>query len=567
MTDLKWWQTAVFYQIYPRSFADGNGDGIGDVKGMIEKLDYLKSLGIDALWLSPHYPSPNFDCGYDISNYTDVDPEYGTLAEFKQFLDEAHRRNIRVILDMVLNHTSDQHAWFIESRSSRDNPKRDWYVWHDGKDGMPPNNWYSTFGGSAWEYDETTDSYYYHFFFKQQPDLNWRNPEVKKAMFDACRFWLEMGVDGFRLDAIGTIYEEEDLRDQDSGVTQEELFRRSKDIENPEQNKEIGELWEEMFRYQHDLPGIHDLMRELREVIEEYPDRMLVGETDEISFYGTGDDELQMVFNFPMLRTEHLTPNWVRENQKTRLALLPELAWPCNTLSNHDSPRVYNRWGDGKNNDALARLNLVLLLTLKGTPFLYNGEEVGMADYLITDVNFMRDQLALFYYDLATKLGGETAEAAAMLAAANSRDKNRTPTQWANTANAGFSPAGVTTWLPVNPNYAEGFNVADQEKDPNSLLNFYRKGIALRRATPALVSGGYQPVNEDDQNVLAYVRSGSHEHCLVVLNFSAEPQQVSFRLAVESVRTLFSTHARPVGEPDLDGLTLQPFEALILEMK
>ncbi len=226
MVPLKWWQTAVFYQIYPRSFADGNGDGIGDLTGMIDKLDYLKDLDIEAIWLSPHYPSPQMDCGYDISDYTGVAPEYGTIEQFKVFLEEAHRRGIRIILDMVLNHTSDQHPWFTESRSSRDNPKRDWYIWHDpSPSGNLPNNWYSTFGGPAWEYDAQTDSYYYHFFFKQQPDLNWRNPEVKQAMFDAVRFWLDMGVDGFRLDAIGTIYEDPDMPDQQAGVTQEALFK------------------------------------------------------------------------------------------------------------------------------------------------------------------------------------------------------------------------------------------------------------------------------------------------------------------------------------------------------
>ncbi|MBE0696304.1 MAG: alpha-glucosidase, partial [Anaerolineaceae bacterium] len=459
MKALKWWQTSIFYQIYPRSFADGNGDGIGDFRGMIGKLDYLKELGIDALWLSPHFPSPQWDCGYDIADYMAVEPEYGTMAEFKQFLEEAHRRGIRVILDLVLNHTSDQHAWFLESRSSRDNPRRDWYIWQDAnEDGSLPNNWYSTFGGPAWEYDSQTDSYYYHFFFKQQPDLNWRNPEVKKAMFEAVRFWLDMGVDGYRLDAIGTVYEDPEMPDHKAGITQEELFGLSYQAKTPEEWQKLEPIWKEMFRYQHDQPGIHELMQELRNLINEYPDRVLVGETDEISFYGSGDDELHLVFNFPLTQTEQLTPAWVRENQKTRLEQLPSVSWPCNTLGNHDSPRVYNRFGDGKNNPALARQNLVLLLALKGTPFLYNGEEIGMSDFMIEEVSLMRDQVALYYHELAIKLAGLPEAEAALLAARNGRDKNRTPTQWANLPNAGFSPAGVTTWLPVNPDFASGVN-------------------------------------------------------------------------------------------------------------
>jgi alpha-glucosidase len=566
MEGLKWWQTAIFYQIYPRSFADGNGDGIGDIKGMIEKLDYLKGLGIDALWLSPHFPSPQWDCGYDISDYTDVEPQYGTLEEFKHFLDEAHKRGIRVILDLVLNHTSDQHSWFIESRSSRDNPKRDWYIWQDAKpDGSLPNNWYSTFGGSAWEHDPQTDSYYYHFFFKQQPDLNWRNQEVKKAMFDAVRFWLDMGVDGYRLDAIGTIYEDPDLPDHQAGVTQAELYKMSQEAEGQEDWAKLAPIWEAMFEYQHDQPGVHELMQELRAVIDEYPDRVLVGETDEISFYGSGDDELHLVFNFPLMRTKLLTPTWVRENQKTRLALLPSIAWPCNTLGNHDSPRVYNRFGDGKNDDALARQNLVLLLALKGTPFLYNGEEIGMSDYQLTDLDQIRDILGLFYYNLAVE-HGMPKEEAFRLATQRSRDKNRTPTQWANAENGGFSPAGVTTWLPVNPNYAEGINVADQDYDPGSLLNFYRRALHMRQQNPALVHGDYQPLDEKSENCLIFVRTSSEQRCLVAINMTETPQKAELNLPVTSASLLISTHARPESQPDLENLTLEPFEAAVFDI-
>ena len=559
----KWWQTAVFYQIYPRSFADGNGDGIGDFKGMAEKLGYLQDLGVDAVWISPHYPSPQLDCGYDVSDYTDVAPEYGTLADFRAFLEQAHAHGIRVILDMVFNHTSDQHPWFIESRSSRDNPKRDWYVWVDPKpDGSPPNNWYSTFGGSAWEFDRATQSYYYHCFLKEQPDLNWRNPEVKAAMFDAVRFWLDLGVDGFRLDAIGTIYEEPGLPDQNSGITQEELYKLSAEAKTPEEWKKLGAAWESMFRYQYDMPGIHELMQELRALVDSYPDRVLVGEADNIAFYGSGDNELHLVFNFPMMNTEKLSPAWVRENQKNRLGLLPPPAWPCNTLGNHDCARVYNRWGDGEHNDALARLNLVLLATLKGTPFLYNGEEIGMEDYLVTDPAQMRDQAALFFYGLAQKFGLPEEEAR-KIAASQSRDKNRTPNQWANAANAGFSPEGVVPWLPVNPNYAQGFNAADQEKDPASLLNFYRQVLRLRRQSPALLMGEYQPLLEDSESCLAFVRATPEQSCVVVLNMTAAPQQVSLDLPARQPALLFSTHHR-AGSLDLSNLSLAAFEACII---
>jgi alpha-glucosidase len=568
MDSLKWWQAAVFYQIYPRSFADGNGDGIGDFQGITARLDYLKDLGIDALWLSPHFPSPQWDCGYDIADYTGVEPEYGSLEDFKVFLAEAHQRGMRVVLDLVLNHTSDQHAWFLESRSSRDNPKRDWYIWRDARpDGSLPNNWYSTFGGPAWEYDAQTGSYYYHFFFKQQPDLNWRNLEVKKAMFDAVRFWLDLGVDGYRLDAIGTVYEDEDLPDQQAGVTQEELFARSRLAGTPEARRKLAPIWEEMFRYQHDLPGIHDLMKDLRALIDEYDDRVLIGETDEISFYGAGDDELHLVFNFPLMRTRKLTPAWVRENQKTRLALIPSISWPCNTLGNHDSPRVYNRFGDGEHDDALARQNLLLMLTLKGTPFLYNGEEIGMNDYLAIELDQVRDQLALYYYRLAKQVGGLPEEEALKLAVQASRDKNRTPTQWANAANGGFSPAGVSPWLPVNPNYAEGVNAADQDKAPGSLLNFYRRVLRMRRQNPALVSGDYQPVDGEAEDVLAFVRTSADQRCLVVLNMTAQTAEIRLPLPVEDVRPVFSTHPRPDGAPDLEKLVLAPFEVFIAEVR
>jgi alpha-glucosidase len=510
MSQLKWWQTAIFYQIYPRSFADGNADGIGDFQGMIAKLDYLQALGITAVWLSPHYPSPLWDCGYDISDYEAVAPEYGSLENFKTFLEGAHARGIKVILDLVLNHTSEQHPWFLESKSSRDNPKADWYIWAD----TPPNNWQSCFDGPAWTYVPERGQYYYHYFMKQQPDLNWRNPAVKAAMWRAVRFWLDLGVDGFRLDAIGTIYEDPALTPHNVPMTLAELRHFTDTARTPKERKLVQKYWFEMFKYQWGGPGLHDLMKELRAILDEYPgDRMLVGEDDNIDYMGNGNDELHLVFNFPLMRTRRLTPAWVRKNQAERLARLdslPTRGWPCNTLGNHDSPRLFNNYGDGKHNPQQARLHLALLLTLRGTPFLYNGEEIGMTDLLITDPSKLRDTMATWYYEsLVNELGVEPAEAARR-AGAMSRDKNRTPLQWRNAPNAGFCPPDVTPWLPVNPNYAQGVNVEEQQADPHSLLHFYRRMIHLRRQTPALVAGEYHPIHENATNYLAFLRTTAY---------------------------------------------------------
>jgi alpha-glucosidase len=562
MKNLKWWQSAVFYQIYPRSFADGNGDGIGDLVGMIEKLDYLKELGIDAIWLSPHYPSPMFDCGYDISDYVSVAPEYGTLEQFKMFVDEIHQRDMRLILDLVLNHTSHLHPWFLESRSSRDNPKRDWYVWHDGNDGQSPNNWNSAFGGSAWEWDEKTQSYYYHFFFKEQPDLNWRNPEVKQAMFDAVRFWLELGVDGYRLDAIGTIYEDPTLPNQPVREKIEDLYRGFRQAGVHDEWLEVRKVWETMFSQQTDQPGLHELMRELRSVIDEYEDRMLVGETEEISYYGSGDNELHMVFNFPLMKMPHITPEIVRANQRERLGAMPEGAWPCNTLGNHDSPRMFSHFGDGQNDDAIARVNLALMLTLKGTPFLYNGEEIGMSDYLLTNIADVRDFLSLWAYDMEREVMGSTEEEATHYAFQRGRDKCRTPNQWRNAPNAGFCPPDVRAWLPVNPDYGEGVNVEDQQVDPRSMLNFYRRMLAMRRVNPALIGGEFELVNADALEYLAFLRTSEEQRLLVVLNMSAEPQHVAVDLPQNELQVVFSSHDRAAIE-QAAGFEIEPFEVFI----
>jgi len=570
INNLKWWQTAVFYQIYPRSFADGNGDGIGDIKGMIDRLDYLQDLGIDAIWLSPHYPSPQFDCGYDIADYNGVAPEYGSLDDFKQFLEEAHRRGMRLILDLVLNHTSDQHPWFIESRSCRGNPKRDWYIWRDGRDGGPPNNWHAFFSDSAWEFDPATEQYYYHVFFKEQPDLNWRNPQVKQAMFDVVRFWLDLGVDGFRIDAIGSVFEDPGLPDHTAGHTPRDLFSfvigNQSDQPDEDRTAYLVEQFKHVFQYQMDQPGIHELIQELRAVVDEYPDRVLVGETEEISYYGNGNNELDLVFNFSLMNSSKLTPRTIRANQEERLADLPSGAWPCNTLGNHDAPRMYSRYGDGKNNDALARLHVALMLTLWGTPFLYNGEEIGMSDWLVTDVAQFRDNVSVWLYQSAVHELSVSPADALELANDRGRDKCRTPMQWANTANAGFCPAGVQPWLLVNPDYAQGINVAEQVNDPNSLFHFYRRLLHLRRKTPALIAGDYQPLHPKATHYLAFLRRTEGQTCLVVLNMSNQVRSLSFDLGVEIVRPLFSNKVRRAMRDDPALLIIDPFEIYIGEL-
>jgi alpha-glucosidase len=557
----KWWQSAVFYQIYPRSFADGNGDGIGDFKGMIEKLDYLKDLGIDAIWLSPHFPSPYVDCGYDVADYRGVAPEYGTLKDFKSFLHGAHARNIRVVLDLVLNHTSDQHPWFIESRSSKTNPKRDWYIWKSPKNGQPPTNWYSTFGGSAWELDPLTNEYYYHYFFKEQPDLNWKNPQVQEAMFNEARFWLDMGVDGFRLDAVGTIFEDERYEDRPEELTQELLFKLSQEADSDEKFAEVYKCWQEVFYRQVDQPQVHQVTRALRKMIDEYEDRVLIGETDDISFYGDADNELHLNFNFPLMRTSHITAAHVNTNQSQRLAALPAWAWPCNTFGNHDSARAFSNYGDGQNNALQARLYLMLLLTLKGTPFLYNGEEIGMSDYAILEPKKFRDPLSTLFYGWAKSIMGMSEGEAAMVGAMRGRDKCRTPMQWGTTANGGFSPAGVAPWLPVNPDFSNGVNVDAQLDDPNSLLSFYKEMLQFRKQHPALALGEYIPQQMDNPDVLYYHRKLGSTTVYILLNMSGVDQKVELHLPKGAKLALATVE--PLDQSGIGPLTLLPYQGAI----
>ncbi|CAN5436656.1 alpha-amylase family glycosyl hydrolase [soil metagenome] len=529
-----WWKHAIIYEIYPRSFADSNNDGTGDIKGITSKLDYLKGLGVDALWITPCYPSPQVDFGYDIANYCAIAPEYGTLADFDELVAEAKKRNIKIIMDLVMNHTSDKHPWFVESSSSKDNPKRDWYIWRDGGgETTPPNNWTSIFGRSAWKFDAKTNQYYYHFFYPEQPDLNWRNPEVRKAMYDVAKFWLDRGVAGFRLDAITTLFEEPDLPDNPVLAGKNKFGDPNTD-------------WIHNDR----LPEVHDVLRELRKVFDSYPDdRVIVGETggrdinDLCLMYGKNLDEIQLPMNFFFAYINKLSPSEFRarigEWDKN-----PSGGWPVYLFSNHDQIRHYGRYGDKVHNDEIAKLTATMLLTLRGTPLLYYGEELGMENNDPKTKEAVQDPIG--------KLGWPEEIG---------RDGERTPMQWNAAENAGFTTA-AKAWLP-SPDSYKTHNVVAEEADKNSVLNFYKELIRLRRTEDALINGDYKAVDDQNKDVLSYVRRGEKKSILVALNMSPESKTVQYDLKPfginsTSAKTLL---ASPKGNNNasLSHLTLLPY--------
>jgi alpha-glucosidase len=532
-----WWKHAVFYEIYPRSFADSNGDGIGDLNGINSKLDYLKKLGVDAIWITPCFPSPQVDFGYDVSDYEDIDPVYGTLSDFDQMQKEAQRDRIRVVLDFVLNHTSDQNKWFIDSRNSRTSKHRDWYIWKDGKGpNRPPNNWIALFGGSAWQFDGKTKQYYYHYFYPQQPDLNWRNPAVKDAMFDVTRWWYNRGVAGFRLDAVDILFEDPNLRDNP-------ILPGKNAYGDPNMKNE----------YNTKLPEVHDILKGLRKVADQY-DAVLVGETatDNIEqlkeYYGDQGNELQMPMDLMFMKVNDLSPP---EFRKQIAAVNSADGWPVYVLGNHDVVRSYNRYGDGKHNDDIAKVMAGLYLTLRGTPIMYYGEEIGMQN---NDPKFKKD-----VKDPIGKLGWPHEKG---------RDGERTPMQWDNTPNAGFT-SGVP-WLPIPVSY-KTHNVASELENPNSILMFYENLLALRHSDPALLDGDYVALNQDDANVMSYLRRYQDEAVLVVLNMSPEPQKASFNLTPQGfssseAKTLLTTMPAMQGSARLADMSLAPFSVYIGEV-
>ncbi len=529
-----WWQIGIIYQIYPRSFKDSNGDGIGDLPGIIEKLDYLQGLNIAAIWLSPIFPSPMHDFGYDVSNYTDIHPMFGTMADFDRLLDEAHRRGLKVLLDLVPNHTSDEHPWFLQSRSSRDNPKRDWYIWRDpAADGGPPNNWLSVFGGPAWEYDAQTGQYYLHSFVKQQPDLNYRNPEVLRAVLDVMRFWLKKGVDGFRVDVITRMAKAQDFQNEPPNPHWDHV--------NPYDSL--------IHLYTKNMPETHPIIAEMRKVLDQYPERMMVGETympneELVAYYGPNMDECHLPFNFQLITTPWNARD-VRLAVDAYEAALPEGAWPNWVLGNHDRARIASRIGQ-----AQARVANMLLLTLRGTPTTYYGEEIGMHNAHIPR-EFIQDPPAINQPEIADVVG---------------RDPERTPMQWDGSPNAGFTRPGVTPWLPLAEDYKQR-NVAEEERDPTSMLNLYRGLSALRESEPALNWGGYRAVEVEAPDLYVYERflEGSNRY-LVALNFGEEEHTVDLGQLAPKAEVAVSTAMDREGRVDLSNLQVRPNEGLVIRL-
>ncbi len=521
---VEWWRHAVFYEIYPRSFQDTKGDGVGDLNGITARLDYLRDLGVDAVWLTPIFPSPQVDFGYDVSDYRAIDPRFGTLADFDRLVAEGRRRGIRVVLDLVLNHTSDQHPWFKDSRSSRSAARRDWYVWRDGKGAAPPCNWVSLFGGPAWTLDRTTGQYYYHFFYGSQPDLNWRNPAVRDEMLDVTRWWYKRGVAGFRLDALDTVFEDPDLKDNP-------LLPGRNAFGDPNM----------LNVHNYKLEEGRGLMRALRREADPFG-AVLIGETytdstEELrSYYGNGRDQLQMPTGHMLAMAEKLSAPDFRK----RIAATEATGfWPVLVLGNHDLARPASRYGDKVHDDAIAKALGTLLLTLRGTPILYYGDELGMIN---TDPARREDVM-----DPMGRAGWPTAKR---------RDGERTPMQWDATAAAGFTTG--RPWLPV-PASARSHNVATERRDPGSVLNWHRAVLALRRSRKALQDGAYRPLAQDDPHVLAYLRVVDEETILVAVNLSDKERRLDLGLS-GSAQVLLATGSVPAhGLPP----ALGPYSALV----
>jgi alpha-glucosidase len=524
--ELAWWQAGVIYQIYPRSFQDTNGDGIGDLPGVIQRLDHVVSLGAGAIWISPIYPSPMADFGYDVADYCDVAPIFGSLADFDRLIAEAHSRGLRVILDFVPNHTSNQHPWFLESRSSRESPKREWYIWKDaGKDGAVPNNWLSHFGGTAWEWDEATKQYYYHSFLKEQPDLNWRNPAVKQAMYEVLRFWLDRGVDGFRVDALWMLIKDDQFRDNPVNpgyVSGESSYKRLLPL------------------YTANQPEVHAVIAEMRGVMDAYPDPVLIGEIylpieELVTYYGRDLKGAHLPFNFQLIQTAWNAPSIARIMEEYEAAL-PQGAWPNWVLGNHDKARIASRIGE-----AQARVAAMLLLTLRGTPTIYYGEEIGMKDVPIAPEQ-VQDP-------------AEKNEPGLGLG----RDPERTPMPWDGSLCAGFTSG--EPWLPLGADHASE-NVAAMREACGSILNLYRRLVELRRNNPVLTRGAIEAVGVQGR-ILSYERRQGDERFAVALNLGDEPARVS----LPSGQVLLSTYLDRTGEDVEASVLLHTDEGIIVRIK
>lgn len=551
-----WWKEAVVYQIYPRSFMDSNGDGIGDIQGIISRLDYLKYLGIDVIWLSPVYKSPNDDNGYDISDYQAIMDEFGTMADFDELLAGAHERGIRIVMDLVVNHTSDEHKWFMESRSSKDNKYRDYYIWREGKDAQtPPNNWGACFGGSAWQYDEETAMYYLHLFSKKQPDLNWDNPEVRREVFDMMTWWCDKGIDGFRMDVISMI---------------------SKTREMPD--GEMNGLYGDFGPFCVHGPNVHKYLQEMNEKVLSKYDIMTVGETAGVTtelakqYAGEAARELNMVFQFEHVEGDGKYGKWTDEkvpliDLKRTLSRwqtdLYDKAWNSLFWDNHDQPRAVSRFGDDRPQyrEVSAKMLATCLHMLQGTPYIYQGEELGMTNYPFRDPGDFRDIESINAYREWCVDGPVSHDVFWRCLLFKSRDNARTPVQWDDSAQAGFTTG--TPWIAVNPNYKE-INAKAETADPGSVFHYYKKLIALRKQNPIMVYGKYEPLLEDSEELFVYTRTYENEKLLVVCSFCDHETVFTIPDEFMGAPCLISNIERGYDEREI---TLGAYEAFVLHKK
>jgi alpha-glucosidase len=552
----RWWKEAVAYQIYPRSFMDSNGDGIGDIHGIIGKLDYLKDLGIDVIWVCPIYKSPNDDNGYDISDYQDIMHEFGTMEDFDQLLKEVHGRGMKLILDLVVNHTSDEHPWFIESRSSKDNPKRDWYIWRDGKNGAEPNNWESIFGGSAWEYDEITDQYYMHIFSTKQPDLNWEKEEVRKEIYKMINWWLDKGIDGFRVDAISHIKKLEGLTD----------------LPNPE-----GLPYVPSFDGHMNRDGIDDFLCELKERTFANYNIMTVGEANGVTvedadrWAGETNGYFNMIFQFEHLGLWDKGPNQTVDLPALKRTLtkwqkgLEKVGWNALFLENHDQPRSVSTWGDDKDYlEKSAKMLGAFYILMQGTPFIYQGQEIGMTNVKFHSIDEYNDVGMVNYYRIETAKGRPHEEVMQVIWD-RGRDNSRTPMQWSSAENAGFSKG--KPWIGVNPNYTE-INVAEQLERRDSVLNYYKELVRLRKKNEVFVYGRYDLLLRNHKEIFAYTRTLNGEKALIICNFSANRPTFRIPKAVRfnSSELLLSNYT--ISRSTLAGeFKMRPYETRVYMLK
>ena len=538
-----WWKESIIYQIYPRSFMDSNGDGIGDLRGIISKLDYLKELGIDVIWMSPIYKSPNADNGYDISDYQDIMDEFGTMADFDELLSEAHKRGLKIVMDLVVNHTSDEHKWFIESKKSLDNPYRDYYIWKEGKDAkLPPNNWGSCFSGSAWKYDDTTDMYYLHLFAEKQPDLNWDNEKVRKEVFDMMTWWCDKGIDGFRMDVISMISKVPGLPDGPVG----------------EKN-----LYGDFSPYSIHGPNVHKYLKEMNEKVLSRYDLITVGETAGVTYeealkYAGEDSNEENKWNTkrtPLPAFKEVISRWQIN--------LHNKAWNSIYIENHDQPRCVTRFGNDSEEYRVisAKMLAVCMYMLQGTPYIYQGQELGMINYPFTKIEEFKDVENInAYRELVLESKTREAEELIRCFQFKSRDNARTPMQWDDSENAGFSTG--TPWLAVNPSY-KTINAKFEEKDPNSVLNFYKKLIKLRKASETVIYGSYELLLAEDENIFAYIRAYENEKILVVCNFSKDNIAFDIPKEFKKGNIFISNYDR---ENIIDFTQLKPYEAIAVRI-